>query len=130
MQFEIPDYSEAYGGSSTGFLLIHGLGGTPTELRFVGIGLSKAGYTVHCPQLAGHCGTFEELRATGWQDWYASVLEAHSRLRQTCDRVIVGGLSMGAILALHLAAERPNDVHGTALFAPDPQARWLGRALV
>jgi carboxylesterase len=32
--------------------------------------------------------------------------------------VIVGGLSMGAILALHLAADRPSDVHGTALFAP------------
>jgi carboxylesterase len=118
MQLQTPDYSEAYRGGSTGFLLIHGLGGTPTELRFVGIGLSRAGYTVHCPQLAGHCGTFEELRATGWQDWYQSVLEAHDRLRQTCDRIIVGGLSMGAILALHLAAERPDDVHGTALFAP------------
>ena len=101
-----------------GFLLIHGLGGTPAELRFVGIGLSRAGYTVHCPQLAGHCGTFEELRATGWEDWYATVLDAHSKLRKTCSKVIVGGLSMGAILALHLAAERPDDVHAAALFAP------------
>jgi carboxylesterase len=32
--------------------------------------------------------------------------------------VIVGGLSMGAVLALHLAAERPEEVHGAALFAP------------
>ena len=39
----------------------------------VGIGLAKSGYTVHCPQLAGHCGSFEELRATGWKDWYATV---------------------------------------------------------
>ena len=30
----------------------------------------------------------------------------------------MGGLSMGAILALHLAAERPDDVHAAALFAP------------
>ena len=114
----IADHSEIFRGGPVGFLLIHGLGGTPAELRFVGIGLSRAGYTVHCPQLAGHCGTFEELRATGWEDWYATVLEAHSKLRKTCSKVIVGGLSMGAILALHLAAERPDDVHAAALFAP------------
>ena len=39
-------------------------------------------------------------------------------LRKTCKKVIVGGLSMGAILALHLAAERPESVHAAALFAP------------
>jgi carboxylesterase len=112
------DHSEIFRGGPTGFLLIHGLGGTPVEMRFVGTGLARAGHTVHCPQLAGHCGSFEELRATGWRDWYATVEAAHARLRQTCKEVIVGGLSMGAILALHLAAERPDDVHGAALFAP------------
>jgi carboxylesterase len=101
-----------------GFLLIHGLGGTPVEMRFVGRGLARAGYTVSCPQLAGHCGTFEDLRATSWQDWYASVEDAHDKLRAMCAQVIVGGLSMGAVLALHLAAERPEEVHGATLFAP------------
>lgn len=114
----IADHTETFRGGPVGFLLIHGLGGTPAELRFVGIGLSRAGYTVHCPQLAGHCGTFEELRATGWKDWYATVKAAHTEMLKTCARVIVGGLSMGAILALHLAAERPDDVFASALFAP------------
>lgn len=114
----IADHTETFRGGPVGFLLIHGLGGTPAELRFVSIGLSRAGYTVHCPQLAGHCGTFEELRATGWKDWYATVKAAHTEMLKTCSRVIVGGLSMGAILALHLAAERPDDVFATALFAP------------
>ncbi len=112
------EYSERFRGGSLGFLLIHGLGGTPAELRFVARGLAKAGHTVHCPQLAGHCGSFEELRATGWQDWYASVRAAHAELRDSCKKVIVGGLSMGAILALHLAAELPLQVEATALFAP------------
>jgi carboxylesterase len=112
------DHSETFRGGPVGILLIHGLGGTPAELRFVGIGLARAGYTVHCPQLAGHCGSFEDLRATCWQDWYATVQAAHTELLKTCTKVIVGGLSMGAILALHLAAERPDDVHGAALFAP------------
>lgn len=114
----IADCSETFRAGPIGFLLIHGLGGTPVEMRFLGIGLARAGYSVSCPQLAGHCGSFEDLRATGWRDWYASVEEAHAELRKTCRRVIVGGLSMGAILALHLAAQRPEDVHATALFAP------------
>jgi len=105
----IANHSETFRGGPVGFLLIHGLGGTPVELRLVGIGLAKSGYTVHCPQLAGHCGSFEELRATGWKDWYATVQAAHAELLKTCKTVIVGGLSMGAILALHLAAENSSE---------------------
>ena len=112
------DYSESFQGGPTGFLLIHGLGGTPAELRFVARGLARAGHTVHCPQLAGHCASFEDLRATGWTDWYATVRTAHAELSRICEKVIVGGLSMGAVLALHLAAELPMDVHATTLFAP------------
>ncbi|HJZ32551.1 MAG TPA: alpha/beta fold hydrolase [Hyphomicrobiaceae bacterium] len=112
------NYSETFAGGPVGVLLIHGLGGTPVEMRFVARGLARRGFSVYCPQLAGHCGSFEDLRATGWQDWYATVRMAHAQLRQTCKRVIVGGLSMGAILALHLAAEYPMDVDATALFAP------------
>jgi carboxylesterase len=114
----IQDHSETFRGGPVGFLLIHGLGGTPVEMRVVGIGLARAGYTVSCPQLAGHCGTFDDLRATGWRDWYATVETALTELRKTCRKVIVGGLSAGAILALHLAAERPDEVHAAALFAP------------
>jgi carboxylesterase len=109
-------------GGHTGFLLIHGLGGTPVELRFIALGLARAGHTVLCPQLAGHCGTVEELAATCWQDWYATVETALTRIAKECDFVIVGGLSAGAILALHSAALHPKDVHGTVLFAP---TLWL-----
>jgi carboxylesterase len=101
-----------------GFLLIHGLGGTPVELRYVAQGLTRAGFAVHCPLLEGHGGTEAELGATSWQDWYDSVAAAHDELRSRCDMVVVGGLSSGALLALNLAAERPNAVHATLLFAP------------
>ena len=40
----------------TGFLLIHGLGGTPMELRYVAQRLAKEGHTVYCPLLDGHSG--------------------------------------------------------------------------
>lgn len=106
----------------TGILLVHGLGGTPVEMRTVALGLARQGYTVYCPQLAGHCGSADQLRATGWKDWLASVEAAHDRLLDDCDTVIVGGLSMGAVLALHLAAIRPDTVAGVAMFAP---TLWL-----
>jgi carboxylesterase len=105
-------------GGRTGILLMHGLGGTPVELRVVALGLAGAGFTVSCPQLAGHCGSFDELKTTSWLDWYQSVQEAHDRLRTQCDVIVAGGLSMGALLALELAAQRPRGVHGAALFAP------------
>lgn len=118
MTTTIRDRSFFNAGSKTGFLLIHGLTGTPIELRYISNGLSRAGFTVSVPQLAGHCGTLEDLKATTWQDWYQSAEDALLELRKTCDLVIVGGLSMGAVLALRLAAEHPDTVNGNVLFAP------------
>ncbi len=103
-------------GGRDGVLLIHGLTGTPAEMRFVGKGLHRAGYSVLGMQLAGHCGSEQDLLATGWRDWYGSVLEAADRLAGRVDRLFAGGLSMGAILALRLAAERPGQVRGLALY--------------
>jgi esterase/lipase len=42
------------GSGPVAVLLIHGLTGTPTELRRVAQGLAKRGYTVYVPTLAGH----------------------------------------------------------------------------
>jgi carboxylesterase len=101
-----------------GALLLHGLGGTPVEMRYVAMGLAHAGVSVSCPQLAGHSGSFDELRDSRWQDWLASAEAALDELRRRCDVVAVGGLSMGAVLALMLAAVRPKDVAGAAAYAP------------
>lgn len=104
-------------GGRAGVLLIHGLTGTPNEMRLVGKGLHRAGFTVYGMQLAGHCGTEEELIATGWTDWYASVCAAADRLSEEVDHLFVAGLSMGALLALKLAADRPEQVAGVGAYA-------------
>ena len=41
-----------------------------------------------------------------------------AELERECDTILVGGLSIGAIIALRLAALNPDRVHGTVLFAP------------
>jgi carboxylesterase len=109
-------------GGSTGFLLIHGLSGTPVELRYIVNGLARAGHTVSCPQLAGHCGSVEDLRDSHWQDWYGSVDKALTELKRHCDKIIVGGLSMGAVMSLYVASQHTKDVDGIVLYSP---TLWL-----
>ena len=105
-------------GGRVGFLLMHGLGGTPVELRFVAQALNRAGYTVLCPLLAGHGGSDMLLNTAKWSDWVATAERAFDRLRAECDQVVVGGLSAGAIVSLHLAARRQGEIAGLTLYSP------------
>ena len=112
----IEDHSFFFPGDRRGVLLIHGLTGTPMEVRLLGMGLHARGFTVAGVQLAGHCGSVEDLLATGWTDWYESVVQAADRLGERVDHLFVGGLSMGALLALKLAAARPRQVAGVGVY--------------
>lgn len=105
-------------GGRLGFVLVHGLAGTPIEVRYVGNALQRAGHAVDCVELAGHGRSVADLKRTCWEDWYASVEAAHARIRRQADIVIVGGLSSGAVLALNLVAERGDEVDGVMLFSP------------
>ena len=97
-----------------GVLLAHGITGAPTEMKPLVRKLAAAGFSVLCPQLAGHCSTLKELKATHWEDWYATLDAALDLLRSECDQVFLSGLSMGALLVLMLAAKRAGVVDGIA----------------
>jgi len=113
----VTDNSFFHPGGRIGVLLIHGLSGTPTEMKYVGKGLARAGHTVYGMQLAGHCGTDADLAKTGWPDWIDSVDEAYDFLRPRVDVVCAAGLSMGALLCLDLAARRPDACAALALYS-------------
>ena len=98
-------------------LLIHGLSGAPVEMRSVANELKRGGFSVMCPQLAGHGGSSVDLKRSRWHDWYRTVGAAFDALRDEHRRVYVAGLSMGALLALLLAAERGRKVNGLALLS-------------
>ncbi|MGQ9584059.1 MAG: alpha/beta hydrolase [Anaerolineae bacterium] len=116
-------------GGSTGCLLIHGFTGAPTEMRPMGEYLAAQGLSVLGVRLAGHGTTPEDLARTRWENWAASVQEGWQRLSETCDRVFVGGLSLGGLLALHLAAHEPTTA-GQILMAPGLIARdWRAHFL-
>lgn len=105
-------------GGRNGVLLVHSLGGSPLELKFVATALGQAGYTVYCPMLPGLAGGTDVSGLSSWRDWYAALEEAHDQISQDCDQILVGGVSAGSMLALRLAALRPEKVQGLMLFSP------------
>lgn len=100
-----------------GVLLVHGLTGTPSEMKQFGKVIARQGFTVACPELAGHCATIEALTATKWLDWYRSIEDAFDALKEECDHVFIVGLCMGSLIALFLAAKKGSEVAGVILLS-------------
>ncbi|MEU4467981.1 alpha/beta fold hydrolase [Streptomyces sp. NPDC024017] len=112
-------------GGEVAVLLCHGFTGSPQSLRPWAEHLAEHGLTVSLPLLPGHGTRWEDLRITGWQDWYAEVDRA---LRQLCERretVFVAGLSMGGALALRLAAKHGDAVRGVMVVNPANKVHGL-----
>jgi len=105
-------------GSGLSVLLIHGLTGTPYEMRYLGERLAATGVRVHGIRLAGHAGAPEELGSVTHGHWYESVVDGFERLRQYGDANVVVGLSMGAVLAARLAADQREAVAGLVMLSP------------
>lgn len=96
-------------GGPVGVLLLHGFTGAPREVRPVGKALAAAGYTVLGPRLPHHGTVAEDMFRSHWRDWANSALDGYHLLRGHCQDLIVGGLSMGGVLSLYLAAHHPVD---------------------
>ncbi|MEE4541622.1 alpha/beta fold hydrolase [Streptomyces sp. V4-01] len=109
-------------GGETGVLLCHGFTGSPQSLRPWGEYLAERGLTVSVPLLPGHGTRWQDMRVTGWQDWYAEVDRELVRLSAQCSRVFVGGLSMGGTLALRLAQRHGAAISGLVLVNPSVKA--------
>ena len=104
-------------GGATGALLFHGFTATTAEIRPIATAFHNAGLTVLAPLLPGHGTRPEDLNAVHWQDWVAAAETAFQELAARCERVIVGGESMGAVIALGLAARHP-EIAAVLCFAP------------
>jgi carboxylesterase len=108
------------GDNGSSVILIHGLTGTPNEMKFLANFLNRKGYSVICPRLANHGETISVLKNTKWQDFYESVREVviGRGLANNTGPVFAAGLSMGALLALLLANEFKDRIHGVSCIAP------------
>jgi len=121
-------------GGPIGCLLIHGFTATPWEMRYLGEYLHAAGLSVSGVRLAGHATSVDDLARSTRHDWLASARAGLTMLHRHAARPVVIGQSMGALLALRLAAEHPDEVAGvgllaTALELADRRLRWLAPLL-
>src|SRR5262245_61590267 len=90
------------GDADIGVLLLHGLTGTSAEMGPVAEALGGR-FPLFVAKIAGHETSVAELARTSWRDWYLSALAGAEALLAATPRIVVVGLSMGAMLAVRLA---------------------------
>ncbi len=99
--FDLRPRSEIEGVAA---LCIHGLSGTPYEVRPLAEAMAARGIRTRGILLPGHGTTPEMLARTRRDAWVTAVRDAYRRLKSEYDRVFVVGLSLGGLLTLDLAS--------------------------
>jgi carboxylesterase len=83
------------------------------------------------PRLAGHGPNVRDLMNVGWEDWVKGAEQALFELGDRAGtKVIVCGISLGALLATHLAANHPERVSGLIVLANAIHLRFWTPGLV
>jgi esterase/lipase len=112
-----------------GVVLAHGYMAAPAEVKGLARYLGKMGFWVYAPRLKGHGTAPEDLAACTFHDWIESMDAGYAALSNLCRRVIAGGFSTGAGLALDLAQRVPAVAGVFAVSAPlrlqDMAARFV-----
>lgn len=114
---ELPGEAFFWPAGPVGVFLSHGFTATPALMYPLARRLHAQGYTVAGPLLPGHGTTPFELNRCRWQDWVAGAEVVYDRLAAACERVFVGGESLGGLIALYLASAHPA-VAGVLAFSP------------
>ncbi|QTL98384.1 alpha/beta fold hydrolase [Iocasia frigidifontis] len=93
------------GNSQIAVLLIHGFTGSPYEMTYLGKEINnKIGHTVYIPRLPGHGTNISDFKNSNRHDWLRKVYDSYLNLKKDYQRIYLGGLSMGGVLAIITAA--------------------------
>lgn len=112
--------------SPVGLLLLHGFSGSTVSFSALEPALAQLGLLVQMPLLRGHgCDSPQALSGVTWSDWLKDASTALAELRGRAGSVIVLGHSMGALLALLLAAEQLEGIDSLVLAATPIQLASL-----
>jgi len=104
-------------GGPDAVLLLHGLTGSPFEVRYVAERLHARGLRCRGPVMPGHGGDPRALAGLPWEAWVEGARRELASL-DGARRTFVVGCSMGALVACALAHAVPDKVDGLALLAP------------
>jgi carboxylesterase len=116
----VPD-ALSVSGKAPRVLAFHGFTGTPQEVALVVDVARELGLGAEAPLLPGHGARVSDLAPLRFQDWLAAAEDHYARLAAS-GPVVVAGLSMGSLLALHLAARHPETTVGVIAMA---NAMWM-----
>ena len=92
-----------------GLVFSHGYMAAPKEIQTLAEYLFSKGINVYVPRLRGHGTDPEALKHVSAQDWDTDYERAFTAMRQVCNKVFIGGFSMGGLLALDHAAQHKVD---------------------
>jgi carboxylesterase len=95
-------------------LLLHGLAGSPLEMGYLANALHKRGLSVEVPHIPGYGYGGPASHWRHWHDYTVGIVE---RLQRNYRTVSVGGLCIGAVLALSLAAEKSLEISALSLLS-------------
>lgn len=93
------------GAGGAAALCLHGLTGTPYEIRPLAEALAARGVRAVGPALPGHNTRIEDLIGTRYEEWVEAARAQLRALRAEHESVYVLGVSMGGLVSLTLAAE-------------------------
>ena len=110
-----PTGSSWPGTRRSGCVLVHGFTATPDEVRPLGDALAAAGFPCHAVCLPGHATTVADLALVRHQQWLATVERAVRTMAADVPHVALAGVSLGALLALAIAAAGVPPVHALVL---------------
>lgn len=115
------------GNNKVGVLLFHGFTATTVEVRPLAEYLHKSGISATGPLLPGHGTIPEDAITVHRKDWIETAENVFKSLTKRYQKIVIGGTSMGGLLALHLA-ENYNNISGVVLFAPAMHIKGQWRA--
>jgi len=104
-------------GGPVTVILVHGFTGSPAEMRLLAEACHQQGYAVEVPLLEGHGTVLDDLvsmQPQRWIDQLDGVIRAQLERGQ---QVVLGGLSMGSILAMQASMRWP-EIQGLMLYSP------------
>ena len=112
-------------GRAPGVVAFHGFGGTTREIELCARVAGELGLAAVARSLPGHGSHARDLAKTRFSDWVRGAEEVYQELAPR-GPVIATGISMGSLMAAHLAIAHPERVSGLVLLA---NAAWLRRPL-
>jgi len=106
----------------------HGFTGTAAEVRPLLTAAADAGYSVDAACMAGHGTRPEDLQDKDFDAWLAPARERVRAAVEAHGRVVLLGFSLGSLVAMQIASERPAGLAGLVVLGNaltlTPGSRW------